>query len=366
MQTPSNKLDFNGQNIYVGFDVHKKSWRVTIMTEKLTHKTFSQDPSPKLLYQYLEKNFPGGTYHSAYEAGFCGFWVHNSLKSLGIDSIVVNPADIPTTHKEKVQKEDSRDSRKIARELRSGDLTAIYVPAIKTIEDRSLVRTRATLAKDLAKGKNRVKSFLQFYGIDIPEQYSGSWTNRFIKWLDEIKMTEVSGKRALETMVLVSKNLRASLLQTTKYITELSKTDAYKDRVALLRSIPGIGLITAMALLTELERMDRFENFDKLCGFIGLVPSTKSSGDKEVVGDITPRGHSVLRTAIIESAWVAVRYDPALTKSYHDYCKKMEPNKAIVRIARKVLSRIRYVLKNEKQYVYAVVKSAQTTSMKKS
>ncbi len=65
-----------------------------------------------------------------------------------------------------------------------------------------------------------------------------------------------------------------------------------------------------------------------------------------MIGDITPRGHSVLRGAIIESAWMAARIDPALNKSYHEYCSRMEPNKAIIRIARKLLSRIRFVLKN--------------------
>ena len=129
MQTQNNKLDFTGQNIYIGFDVHLKSWKVTIMTDKLTHKTFFQSPQPKLLYQYLEKNFPGGVYHSAYEAGYCGYWIHNSLKALGINSIVVNPADIPTTDKEKVQKEDARDSRKITKALRNGD----FHPATRSL-----------------------------------------------------------------------------------------------------------------------------------------------------------------------------------------------------------------------------------------
>jgi transposase len=205
MERQSNKLDFTGQNIYVGFDVHLKSWKVTIMTDRLTHKTFSQPPQPKVLYQYLERNFPGGTYHSAYEAGFCGYWIHNSLKSLGVNSIVVNPADIPTTDKEKVQKEDARDSRKIARSLRSGDLTAIYVPSLKTLEDRTLVRTRSTLVKDLARNKNRIKSFLYFHGIEIPQSFDKThWSKRFINWLQQIEMPEKSGKGALDVIILTS------------------------------------------------------------------------------------------------------------------------------------------------------------------
>lgn len=358
MQTQSNKLDFSGQNIYVGFDVHLKSWKVTIMTEKLTHKTFSQDPKPELLYNYLTKNFPGGIYHSAYEAGFCGYWIHNKLKSLGINSIVVNPADIPTTHKEKVQKEDARDSKKIAKTLRGGDLIPIHVPCLKTLDDRSLMRTRSALVKDLVRNKNRTKSFLYFHGIDIPASFSKQtvWSKHFINWLMAIEMPEQSGKNALNAVVGASIDLRVSVLRVTKQITELSKTKEYQEQVILLRGIPGIGLLTAMTILTELETINRFESLDKLCGFIGLIPSTKSSGENDVVGDITPRGHSALRSAIIESAWVAARLDPALTKNYHDYCKRMEPNKAIVRIAKKLLNRIRYVLKNKQTYVCSVIK----------
>lgn len=359
MQAQRNKLDFNGQDIYVGFDAHLKSWRVTIMSEKLVHKTFSQPPKPELLHGYLVKNFPGGTYHSAYEAGFCGYWIHNKLKSLGIDSMVVNPADIPTTNKERVQKEDSRDSRKIARSLRNGDLNPIYVPTLKGLEDRSLIRTRSTLVKDLTRNKNRIKSFLHFHGIDIPEQFAKSgthWSKRFNEWLSNIDMTEQSGKNSLDTFVSVSQNLRASILKITRQINELSKSESYYSEVTLLKSIPGIGVLTAMIILTELETITRFDNFNHLCGFIGLVPSTHSSGDNDIVGGITPRGHSVLRSSIIESSWVAVRYDPALMKSYHDYCKRMEPNKAIIRIARKLLSRIRYVLKNKQLYECSIVK----------
>jgi len=358
MQTQRNKVDFKGQNIYVGFDVHLKSWKVTVMTEKLTHKTFSQPPKPELLHQYLKNNFPGGTYHSAYEAGFCGYWIHNKLKSLGVNSIVVNPADIPTTDKEKVQKEDCRDSRKIARTLRSGELTPIYVPSLKTLEDRGLLRMRSTLVKDLARNKNRIKSFLYFHGIDIPESFANQtrWSKPFVKWMEELSMSHQSGKQAIQAIIVASKNLRQSVLEITREIKALSKTESYSDNITLLRSIPGIGLLTAMMILTELETILRFESFDKLCGFIGLVPSTNSSGENDIVGDITPRGHSLLRGAIVESAWVAARFDPALTKSYHDYCKRMEPNKAIIRIAKKLLSRIRYVLKNRQLYECSIIK----------
>jgi transposase len=169
-------------------------------------------------------------------------------------------------------------------------------------------------------------------------------------------MSEPSGKASLNILLVQSSHLRISVLQTTKQIREMSKTGRYKTQHELLRSIPGIGLLTAMAILTEIETIERFGTFDQLCGFIGLVPSTHSSGDHEVIGNITPRGHSVLRSAIIESAWMAARLDPALNKCYHDYCRRMEPNKAIIRIARKLASRIRFVLKNNQPYVCSIVK----------
>ena len=204
MQTQSNKLDFTGQNIYVGFDGHLKSWKVTVMTEKMVYKTFSQSPSPKALHEYLINHFPGGSYHSAYVAGFCGYWIHNQLKSFGINSIVVNPSDIPTTNKEKVQKEDMRDSRKIARCLRGGELTAIYVPSEKTLEDRAFIRTRKMLTKDLSRYKNRIKSFLHFHGIDLPPAFSNPkshWSKRFMNWLESIPMKQDSGSKSLQALI---------------------------------------------------------------------------------------------------------------------------------------------------------------------
>jgi transposase len=358
MKAQVKKIDFTDQNIYAGFDAHLKSWKVTIMAEDVVYKTFTQPPRPEILFNYLQEHFPGGTYHTAYEAGFCGYWIHDKLVSFGINSIVVNPADIPTTDKERVQKEDKRDSRKIARSLSSGNLTPIYIPSLKTQRDRSLLRTRAMLVRDLARYKNRIKSFLYFYGINIDSSFNNPqshWSNRFMSWLESLDMGEESGKEAINVLISECKNLCASILNITKQVRRLSQSETYSERVILLRSIPGIGLLTAMIILTELETINRFRNIDKMCGYIGLVPSTKSSGEKEKSGDITPRGHNVLRTAIIESSWTAIRNDPSLMKSYVSFIKRMDENKAIVKIAKKLLSRIRFVLTNDKPYICSIV-----------
>jgi transposase len=128
MQTQvTKKIDFTGKQFFIGLDVHKKSWSVTILTEGTEHRTFTQPPDPESLYSYLQRMFPGGSYHSAYEAGFCGYVIHRRLNELGINNIVINAADIPTSQKDKLQKRDPVDSRKIARSLEKGSLHGIHI-----------------------------------------------------------------------------------------------------------------------------------------------------------------------------------------------------------------------------------------------
>ena len=359
MQRQSNELNFEGQNIYIGMDVHLKSWTVCIMTEHLEHKRFTQPPEAKVLYNYLSRNFPGATYHSVYEAGFSGFWAHRQLEGLGIHSMITHAADVPTSQKEQLQKDDPVDSRKLARSLRSGDLEAIYVPSESTLEERALVRMRTTMVEDLTSFKQRLKSFLYFFGIRYPERFSKSgshWSKNFIRWLkEEVQLTQESGKQSLDILIQEIEAQRKLLLLTTRLVKSLAASEKYASNVALLRTVPGIGLVTAMTLLTEMETVDRFENTDHLAGYVGLVPNRHNSGEVKKDGEMTFRGQSILKKCMIESTWTAARHDPALFLAYNKYVKRMDANKAIIRIARKLLNRIYFVLKNKQEYVSCVV-----------
>lgn len=354
----TKQLDFSGQDIFVGLDTHLKDWRVSIMVGEKSFKTFSQDPQPKVLLNYLTKNFPNANYYSAYEASFSGFNNHRELLNLGIKNIVVNPADIPTTDKERKQKEDSRDSRKIAKQLSQNDLSAIYVPEIEIEGDRTLVRYRKTLAKEIARTKHRIKSHIYYFGIEIPAQFSGKsyWSKRFTSWLKEIELPTQSAKMALDGHLEMAETLRKKQYLINKEIRKLSEKKIYKENYTLLLSVPGVGCLTAMIILTEIGDIKRFQNFDNLCSFIGLVPITNSSGENDKTGGITMRRNKTLRIAIVEACWVAIRNDPALMLAYQNLIKRMESQKAIIRIAKKLVSRIMYVLKNKQQYVPAVVK----------
>ncbi len=351
-----SKLDFSGQHIYLGIDVHKKSWSVCILTDHFEHKTFTQPPDAAVLANYVKRNFPRATYHAVYEAGFSGFCTHDRLREQGIGCIVVNPADVPTKDKERAGKSDPIDCRKLARGLRNGDLTGIYVPLRAKVEDRSLMRTRRSMVNKQTRCKNQIKSMLAIYGISIPEDLAQShWPRRFITWIDSIRMERASGDFALKAHLDELDHLRRIIAGLNKNIRALSKTEQYRANVQLLKIVPGISILTALTLLTELYTIMRFKSLDKLASYFGLIPDTSSSGEKDKTKGITKRRNPELRRIIIESAWVAVRKDPALMMAFDELCKRMTKTKAIVRIARKLLNRIRYVLKNQMEYVPAVV-----------
>lgn len=347
------EADFTGQTINVGIDVHLKRWKIAIDTEAMSYKRFSQDADPQLLVSYLQRHFPGAHYRAAYEAGYCGFWIYESLRRAGIDCIVVNPGDVATKDKERVHKTDRVDASKLARELRSGNLDAIYVPAAPALADRTLVRMRQRLVKKQTRVKNQIKALLRFYGIALPADFEGRhWSRSFLVWLQGLSNGDLplleSGSFALSLHLEELKQGRARLLRLTRQIRLLAHSDRYRARVEHLVSISGISQVSAMLWLSELVEIKRFKNLDKLAGYVGLVPSTHQSGESGRDGGLTRRRNAALRHVLIESAWVAVRNDAVLAADFARLCKRMQKNRAIIRIARKQLARIFYVLREDR------------------
>ena len=122
----------------------------------------------------------------------------------------------------------------------------------------------------------------------------------------------------------------------------------------MLRSIPGIGPLSAIAIITELGDMSRFSHHNKLCSYAGLQPLTHNSGETEKVGGLTYRCNSYLRTILIEASWQASRLDPVMMLYYRKHAARGNGKKAIVKVARKLLCRIRYVLINRRAYEIGV------------
>jgi transposase len=348
MQTQINKVDFSDQNFYCGIDIHKKSWSVTIETDNMHLKTFVQDPDPDQLVRFLNRNYPGGRYIAAYEAGYFGFSTQRKLSAQGVECLVVHPSDIPTTHKEKDQRRDKVDSRKIARSLRAGQLKPIWIPPVTLVQDRQLIRTRKLLVKDRVRTKNQIKAFLQLHGIEYPEQFKKiqtHWSRAYIQWLEELQLEEPSGTEALQSMVRMLKHTREELVMLSQKIKVLSEDERYNAAYSRLIVVPGIGRLTAMTILTEIGDIKRFRNADVFRSYIGLIPRSNSSGEKDYTGRITTRKSINLRPLLLEAAWSAIRTDPTYLFIYNQYKNRMDANKAIVRTTRKLANHIYFTLK---------------------
>jgi len=360
MRPKVTKNLFDGQPFYVGIDYHKKSWKVTILGEQYEHKTMSQNPDSELLASYLKRNFPGGNYHAVYEAGFSGFESCRKLRQLGIDCMVIHPADVPTSQKEKLQKTDRSDSRKLARSLRSNEFKAIHVPDISLEADRSLVRQRFRMMKDVTRTKNRIRSLLFQFSIPIPDRFTAAqtrhWSKIYINWLKGLPLDQKNLRQTLDNYIRIGEIQRKELLLLNRQVRDLSQTDNYLDNYNLLISMPGIGLMTAMTFLSQIGDIGRFKQLDELCNYIGLVPRMYGTGEKMQTGKMIKRGRKELKIMLIEASWDAIRMDPALMSKFNELTKRMNKNKAIIRIARKMVSRMRSILLNQKRYELGIIK----------
>jgi transposase len=360
MKKESNKIDFSNQIIYVGIDVHKVNWSANIRSGGLELKRYTLDAHPEDLSKYLRRTYPGAKYKSVYEAGFSGFWAHRRLCELGIENIVVNPADVPTRGSERVQKTDPRDARKLARELESGNLRGIYIPTEADESLRSLSRLRQQNTKDMVREKNRIKSMTNRLGIELPaNREMQHWSRAFLEHLRTLPFGQMTDVVVMESMITAMVQKRDSIAQIVRKLRTIVKADEELNKIIkLLMSVPGVGFVTAITLLTELIDIKRFKHLDELCSYVGLIPIVRSSGEKTRTLGISQRRSAYLRNMIIESAWVAVRNDPALLLYFNDLCKNkfMDKSKAIIRVAKKLLNRIMTVWSKQTPYVCSVVK----------
>jgi transposase len=216
---------------------------------------------------------------------------------------VINPSDIPSTEKEKKQKRDTSDCCKMSRSLSKGELSGIYIFEEPLLEDRLLVRTRQKLLSDIKRIKNRMKSILLFTGRSIPQAYDSSyWSKGFRNWLRELKLSTDSGTFVLLSLLNELESVEEQKKKIDKQIVILANTK-YIEEVMLLKSIPGIGILGAITLLTEIGDINRFSNNEQLHSFVGLIPNVYASGDKEIIGKITARHNHYLRPIVIQCTW---------------------------------------------------------------
>jgi len=351
----SNIFNFKGQELFIGIDVHLKTWNVSILTSSGFLDRYSQPASATKFMEHLEKHYPQANYNVVYESGFSGFSIYYTLQELGINCKVVHAADVPTSQWENLMKSDPVDSFKLAKALKAGLITGIYVPDKNTLDARGLVRSRKAIVKSLSAYKSRIKHLLYNHGIEYPQEFATKgthWTKRFITWLENDVTLLSETRESLNVLVDMVKVYRIELLKVTRKLRELSRSDFYKRKYELLISVPGIAMLSAMTLLTEIDDINRFKNQRQFASYLGLIPTCHNSGEKESNGVKTFRGNKHIGPMIVESAWSAIRYDRAMAACYGNYCQKMKPNQAIIRIARKLSNRIMAVLKTDTIYCH--------------
>jgi transposase len=336
--------NYKGKTIYMGIDVHKNSYSVSVICDNVLVKRDKLIADPEIFLKYCDK-FKGAHIKSAYEAGFSGFYLHRFLLGKGIENIVVNPSSIEVSSRDTV-KTDKRDSLKIATQLADGRLSCIYIPSVSREDKRNLTRLREQLVKQKNRTTYQIKSLLHLYGL-IP-----ACTNPRVcdKWLTKILEIEMKKnlKFRLNKLVQTWRYFDFQLKLTNQEIAKEAKEDQWLEDIYC--SCPGIGPTTARKLINELDDMSQFSNEEKLFSHAGLTPREHSSGEHIRQGHITKQGKSIIRRLLVESAWVAIRIDPSLEEIFNKLSYRAGKKRAIVAVARILLGRIRTCIKEKRPY----------------
>ena len=340
--------------LFIGIDIHKRSWKVHCATDLFAGKSFSMPSDPEQLRNYVSKHFVDYEVTTAYEAGCCGYYAHRCFESYGWRSLVVNPADIHRKGKERHTKTDKIDAQLIARELKDGRLESIIVPDKQREELRSLFRRRNDLVKDFRRVKSYIKMQLLYFGIKEPEEFDNDhWSHKYRKWLDDMVFQYPTAKATLDSRMRFFRFVDQELRDVSTELRRYCKTN-YKKDYMLLRSIPGIGGIVACGILSELGDLRRFNNIKHLAGYVGLAPSVYQSGNNQRTMGMTPRANRLLRSYFVEASWQAIRADPVMQSYYRKHHGK-NVKSIIIKVAKKLLSRTLAVIKTEVPYTIGVV-----------
>ena len=347
--------DITESKLFIGIDVHKRSWKIHTSTDLFDGSSMTIPPNAFALQKHVDKHYKDYQVHCCYESGCCGFSHHRLFESFGWNSLVVNPADVHRPAKAQFQKTDKIDARLLCRELKDGRLSGIHVPDVEREQLRCLFRRRNDLVKELRKIKTQIKMQLLYLGIDIPKELDKPhWSHKFRDWLKELsfdyKTMDYCLQTRLEAYDFVDKQVRSVSVKLRAYCRKHYKKDYY-----LLRSVPGVGSIVACGIICELGDLRRFKNFKQLASYVGLIPSVHQSGDNLTTSGLTPRANRIMRSYLVEATWQALRFDPVMQEYFRSHQGK-DIKRILVKVARKLLSRIHAIIKTETPYQIGVIK----------
>jgi transposase len=296
--------------LYIGIDVHKETSAVAYI---------AQDHSSELTYlgtigtrqydiDHLTRKLQSKAKHLVfvYEAGPCGDWLYHYLTKKGHSCWVVAPSLIPKKAGDRV-KTDRRDAVQLARLMRSGDLTRVYVPTVEDEAIRDLARAREDAIHNLKTAKFRLKAFLLRHDI----RYTGraTWSPAHLRWLSEVVCATPAQQIVFQEYVRAVNEHAERLQRLEQELCEQVKTWRLQPVVEALQALRGVQFTVAVTIVAELGDLTRFENPRQVMKYLGLIPSEYSSGERRRQGSITKAGNTHARRALVEGAW-AYR-DPA-------------------------------------------------------
>lgn len=336
--------DYTLKTVYVGIDVHKKSYFVTAVADKQIIKKDRLAADPRLLIEYCKGKFLGAKISTAYEAGFCGFSLHRVLIDAGINNRIVHPAGVEVAVRERV-KNDKRDSEKIATQLSEERLMGIHVPTVEREGYREISRLREDFMCKRNKVSAQIKSFLHRQGLfsEIDD-----------KGLSKKKVMFLMGRELSKDLSFTLCKLCEEWLYLTEQIEKIKErlsAQAEEDPLEkIYRSLPGVGPTVARALANELGDMAQFSNEKQLFSYTGLTPREHSSGEHRWLGHISRQGKAVVRKMLVQAAWKAVSIDKGIGKRFEELSKRVGSRRAIVAMARIMIGYARCCIRENRMY----------------
>lgn len=336
-----------GETVFLGIDLHRRTWHVTARTVDQELFTIGIAGNWDALERVLIR-IDSYDIKVVYEAGYFGFWLQHRLAAWGVDCIVTPPSLIPQEYGNRV-KTDRKDSRKLAHLFAKDLLKEVYVPTKEELYHRQVLRRRTQLIQDRVRTQNRIKAELRFYGIDISSP-RGKWSLIYMNNLKRIRFGNRWIQESFNRLIEMYEFLSVQIKEQTRLLLELAQEKRYQERVNILTSIPGIGVLTAMELLLELIDMERFSKPEQLAAYVGLTPAQYSSGDKVRMGRITGIGKSHLRASLVEASWYLITRDGSMREVYDRIKSRAGGKRAVVGVARRLLLITRRMLKDGQLY----------------